>query len=74
MYGMKLVKFYVMFVENFQEVFFFRGMNPLHMLGAYGKDNSSAILELFKEYLSDYDLNQKDAKGNSGKKFKKISC
>ena len=36
------------------------------MLGAYGKDNSSAILDVFKENINDFDLSQKDAKGNSG--------
>ena len=43
-----------------------KGMNPLHMLGSYGKENSSAILDVFKENIPDFDLDQKDAKGNSG--------
>ena len=46
-------------------------MNPLHLLGSYGKDNSNSILELFKENIKDFDLNRKDSKGNSGK-FKNI--
>ena len=41
-------------------------MSPLHLLGAYGKENSSQILDLFKENIRDYDLDQKDLKGNSG--------
>lgn len=44
-----------------------KGMNPLHMLACYGKDNSSAILECFKESIPDFSLDQKDLKGNSGK-------
>lgn len=40
-------------------------MRPLHLLGAYGKENSSLILDLFKEYIKDFDLDQKDYKGNS---------
>ena len=47
-------------------------MNPLHLLGSYGKDNSNSILEVFKENIKDFDLNRKDAKGNSGKTFKII--
>ena len=43
-----------------------KGMNPLHLLGVYGKDNSSAILDLFKEYVPDFSLDQKDSKGNTG--------
>jgi len=42
-----------------------KGMSPLHMLGSYGKENSSAILDLFKEHIPNFDLDQKDAKGNS---------
>ena len=42
-------------------------MSPLHLLGSYGKDNSSQILDLFKEFIKDFDLDQKDLKGNSGK-------
>ena len=41
-------------------------MNPLHVLGVYGKDNSSQILDAFKEYNPEFDLGQKDLKGNSG--------
>jgi hypothetical protein len=48
-----------------------RGMSPLHLLGAYGKENSSQILDLFKEHIRDYDLDQKDLKGNSGNEKKK---
>ena len=46
-------------------------MSPLHLLGAYGKENSSQILDLFKEHIRDYDLDQKDLKGNSGNVKKK---
>lgn len=40
-------------------------MSPLHVLGAYGKENSSAILEAFMQTIPDYNLNQKDQKGNT---------
>jgi len=46
-----------------------KGMNPLHMLASYGKDNSTAILECFKQCIPDFNLDQKDLKGNSGKHF-----
>ncbi|CAF0854297.1 unnamed protein product [Brachionus calyciflorus] len=42
-----------------------KGMSPLHLLGVYGKDNSSSILDLFKENIKDFSLDQKDAKGNT---------
>lgn len=42
-----------------------RGMSPLHYLGIYGKENSSAILDLFKEFVPDFSLDQKDSKGNT---------
>lgn len=37
-------------------MFTLRGMSPLHLLGAYGKDNSSQILDLFKAYINNFDL------------------
>ena len=40
-------------------------MNPLHTLGVYGKENSSQILDAFKEHNPEFDLGQKDLKGNS---------
>lgn len=42
-----------------------KGMSPLHMLGSYGKENSNAILDAFKETIPEFDLDQKDLKGNS---------
>lgn len=44
-----------------------KGMSPLHVLAVYGKDNSAALLELFKEHIRDFNLDLKDAKGNTGK-------
>ena len=41
-------------------------MNPIHSLGVYGKENSSLILDAFKEHNPEFDLGQKDSKGNSG--------
>ncbi len=40
-------------------------MNPLHVLGVYGKDNASAILDEFLETIPDYALDKKDARGNT---------
>jgi hypothetical protein len=40
-------------------------MSPLHMIGAYGKDNSSAILDAFMQTIPGYNLDQKDTKGNT---------
>lgn len=42
-----------------------KGMSPLHVLGVYGRENSSAILEAFKENFSDFNLDLKDTKGNT---------
>lgn len=44
-----------------------KGMSPLHVLAVYGKENSSAILDLFKDNIRDFNLDLKDAKGNTGK-------
>lgn len=41
-------------------------MSPIHLLGVYGKDNSSLILDAFRESIKDFNLDQKDIKGNSG--------
>ena len=47
-------------------VFFInRGMSPLHLLGAYGKENSTLILDTFLQTLTNYNLDQKDQKGNT---------
>lgn len=43
-----------------------KGMSPLHVLAVYGKENSSAILDLFKEHIRDFNLDLKDSKGNTG--------
>lgn len=43
-----------------------KGMSPLHVLAVYGKENSAAILDLFIEYIRDFNLDLKDAKGNTG--------
>ncbi len=42
-----------------------KGMSPLHVLGVYGRENSSAILETFLENFNDFNLDLKDTKGNS---------
>jgi hypothetical protein len=47
-----------------------KGMSPIHLLGCYGKDNSSSILDLFMKHLKGFNLDQKDSKGNSGKLLK----
>jgi hypothetical protein len=40
-------------------------MSPLHLIGAYGKDNSTLILDTFLETLSSFNLDQKDQRGNT---------
>ncbi|XP_052269001.1 rabankyrin-5-like isoform X3 [Dreissena polymorpha] len=42
-----------------------KGQNPLHVLGAYGKDNAAAIYELFKESMPEYPIAKLDAEGNT---------
>lgn len=44
-----------------------KGMSPLHVLAVNGRENSSAILDLFKECIRDFNLDLKDSKGNTGK-------
>jgi hypothetical protein len=41
-------------------------MSPLHVLGIYGRENSSSILDTFLEIFGDFNLDLKDTKGNSG--------
>ena len=45
--------------------FFFRGQNPLHVLGQYGKENAAAIFELFLECMPKYPIDMPDAEGNT---------
>jgi hypothetical protein len=40
-------------------------MGPVHLLGVYGKENATAILDIFLTHIKDFDLDQKDANGNS---------
>ncbi|KAK3918454.1 Rabankyrin-5 [Frankliniella fusca] len=42
-----------------------KGQNPLHVLARHGKDNSSAICELFLEFMPDYPINKADLDGNT---------
>jgi len=42
-----------------------KGRNPLHVLAIFGKENSSAIFELFVECMPNYPINRPDAEGNS---------
>jgi ankyrin repeat protein len=42
-----------------------KGRNPLHELCKYGKDNASAICELFLECMPEYPINKTDIMGNS---------
>ena len=47
-------------------MFIFRGQNPMHILGQYGKDNSAAIFDLFVECMPDYPIDKPDINGNTG--------
>lgn len=60
LYSVSSTMFKICFKKNL-----FRGMSPLHLLGAYGKENSTLILDSFLETLPTYNLDQKDQKGNS---------
>ena len=42
-------------------------MNPLHILGQYGKENAAAIFELFMECMPEYPLDKPDPNGNTSK-------
>jgi ankyrin repeat protein len=43
-----------------------KGLTPIHILAVYGRENSSAILDLFVEFIKEFNLDQKDSKGNTG--------
>ena len=43
----------------------FPGRNSLHVLAVFGKENSSAIFELFMECMPEYPLNRPDAEGST---------
>jgi hypothetical protein len=47
----------------------FRGQNPLHMLGQYGRDNAAAIFELFVESMPEYPIDNPDPNGNTSKNY-----
>lgn len=47
----------------------FRGQNPLHVLGQYGKENAAAIFDLFLECMPNYPVDQVDANGSTGMPF-----
>lgn len=51
---------------NFLVYAFYRGQNPLHVLGTYGKDNAAAIFELFVKSMPEYPIAKVDAEGNTG--------
>lgn len=40
-------------------------MSPIHVLGTYGKDNSSAIIDAFVETIKNFAIDQRDSKGNT---------
>ena len=40
-------------------------MAPIHLLGVYGRENASEMLDLFLASVIDFNLDQKDAKGNT---------
>lgn len=47
----------------------YRGRNPLHILGQYGKENAAAIFELFIECMPEYDIDKVDGLANSRTSF-----
>lgn len=44
----------------------YRGQNPLHILGQYGRENAAAIFDLFLEAMPQYPINKPDMDGNTG--------
>lgn len=42
-----------------------RGQNPIHLLAQHGKENASAILEIFVQCIPEYPLNAQDGEGNT---------
>ena len=45
----------------------YRGQNPVHVLGQFGKENAAAIFELFRECMPEYPISKTDAEGNTGR-------
>jgi ankyrin repeat protein len=42
-----------------------RGQNPVHLLAQHGKENASAILEIFMKCMPEYPINTQDGEGNT---------
>lgn len=42
-----------------------RGQNPVHLLAQYGKENASAILDIFLTCMPEYPINDQDGEGNT---------
>ena len=45
----------------------FRGQNPLHVVGQYGKDTAAAMFELFRDTMPDFPIDKPDNDGNTGR-------
>lgn len=47
-------------------IFFFRGMNCLHVLASHCKENAQLILDNILKYHSAFPLDIQDGQGNTG--------
>ena len=43
-----------------------RGMNAMHVLGQYGRENAAALFDLFMECMPEYLIDKPDQNGNTG--------
>ena len=43
-----------------------RGMNAMHVLGQYGRENAGALFDLFIECMPEYPIDKPDQNGNTG--------
>ena len=65
---------YLIHMQRITHTFcFYRGQNPLHILGQYGRENAAAIFELFLECMPEYPIDKVDADGNTGTITKHIT-
>ena len=58
-------------IQNVEKLilFFCRGMNAMHVLGQYGRENAGALFDLFMECMPEYPIDKPDQNGNTGTIF-----
>ena len=55
--------------RNLIHYLFCRGMNAMHVLGQYGRENAGALFDLFMECMPEYPIDKPDQNGNTGTIF-----